>query len=82
MGIVLSDEELQRAFEVIDTSGDGTITYDEFRRWWAQEDRLSVFNMQDEADDAQSTSEVGGVHVTVQVAPRYACICNCTTGCW
>ena len=60
LGHPLSDADIQRAFSSIDTSNDGSITYDEFRRWWAQKDRLSAFDMKDDnaGDGSMERSEV------------------------
>lgn len=48
MGHPLSPPQLQAAFASIDSSGDGRISYDEFRRWWANAERFAAFEMSDQ----------------------------------
>jgi Ca2+-binding EF-hand superfamily protein len=33
----MSAEEMRVGFSLIDLDGDGTISFDEFRRWWSEE---------------------------------------------
>jgi len=42
LGVEVSEERLSEAFSVLDTNGDGIITFDEFAAWWRREEVVYV----------------------------------------
>ena len=41
-GAAVDDEHLDRVFSVLDSSGDGRITYEEFSLWWKNKDKRGI----------------------------------------
>eukprot|EP01137_Pigoraptor_chileana_P010757 Opistho-2@60759 len=54
-GHFLTDSELSLAISTIDVSGNGTISYDEFQKWWQDSNRFAKLKLS-EADEAQLQS--------------------------
>src|SRR3989338_5654313 len=48
MGYYLSDRELKMAMLMLDTDGDGQVSYTEFLKWWRTDDRFKKLQLSDE----------------------------------
>ena len=48
LGYYLGDTELKTGLEQIDSNGNGSIEYDEFKRWWTSSDRMEKLKLSDE----------------------------------
>lgn len=66
MGHPLTSEQLTAAFNSIDTSGDGRISWQEFQAWWSQSDRFGAFEM----TDAQASEDYARREAEVSVNVR------------
>jgi len=47
MGHLFSDTELEVAIKLLDTSGDGQLSYDEFKKWWGSDSRFNNLQRSD-----------------------------------
>eukprot|EP01089_Gocevia_fonbrunei_P012756 TRINITY_DN3102_c0_g1_i1.p1 TRINITY_DN3102_c0_g1~~TRINITY_DN3102_c0_g1_i1.p1 ORF type:complete len:161 (-),score=46.38 TRINITY_DN3102_c0_g1_i1:148-630(-) len=47
MGHKLTQTEISVAVKQLDHNGDGSITYDEFQKWWANDDRFKNLQLDD-----------------------------------
>jgi Ca2+-binding EF-hand superfamily protein len=47
MGHLCSDSELEVAIKLLDTSGDGQLGYEEFKKWWSNESRFNNLQKSD-----------------------------------
>jgi len=56
LGHFLSQDEVAFAVGMLDTSGDGKISYEEFVVWWKSEDRFARFNLSEEAAEQFRTA--------------------------
>ncbi|KAJ3346089.1 hypothetical protein HDU83_003386 [Entophlyctis luteolus] len=45
MGYFLSDSEIQMDVKILDLDGSGSITYDEFIKWWKRDDRFKMLQL-------------------------------------
>ncbi|KAJ3027686.1 UNVERIFIED_CONTAM: hypothetical protein HDU68_003327 [Siphonaria sp. JEL0065] len=45
MGYFLSDEEVSMDIKILDLDGSGSITYDEFIKWWQRDDRFKMLQI-------------------------------------
>lgn len=50
-GYFLNDAELAQAMKVVDTDKSGSVTYDEFQKWWKNEDRFKRLSGVDEKEE-------------------------------
>lgn len=48
MGYYFSQDELVLAIKILDTDGDGKISYDEFAQWWKTSDRFKHLQLDEE----------------------------------
>ena len=48
LGYFMNDTELKTGLEQIDSNGNGSIEYDEFKRWWSSTDRMEKLKLSDE----------------------------------
>ncbi|EGD81206.1 hypothetical protein PTSG_11241 [Salpingoeca rosetta] len=55
LGHPMSDEEIETSLRIIDKDQSGKITYDEFKKWWAQKDRFQV--LKDEQENQKKAEE-------------------------
>lgn len=53
MGHPLTDAEFERARELLDTNGDGKLSYSEFKAWWMKADRFEMLKIADEHEDPE-----------------------------
>ena len=60
--------QIASSLKVIDKDHSGKISYDEFKKWWAQKDRFEV--LKDEQENQQKAEEWAGVRTTT-------CVCVC-----
>ena len=58
-GFVMSEEELDRQYEVMDPDGDGLITFDEFETWWQGVEAQQKVDEMDDFDIEEALLEAG-----------------------
>ena len=56
LGYFLNDTELKTGLQQIDSNGNGSIEYDEFKRWWSGTDRMEKLKLSDEQLAARQKS--------------------------
>ena len=59
IGFVMAPEELAAQVEIMDDSGDGIVSFDEFAAWWASFETDTMVNKLDEADVKDLLEEAG-----------------------
>merc|ERR1712000_769692 len=48
LGHALTDVEFDLAVKMIDSDGDGELSYDEFKKWWSSQDRFGDLKLSEE----------------------------------
>ncbi|KAJ3393194.1 Calcium-dependent secretion activator 2 [Entophlyctis sp. JEL0112] len=48
MGYFLTDQELSLDIKLLDVDGNGTLSYDEFIKWWKKDDRFLSLQLNEE----------------------------------
>ena len=48
MGHFLNEEEIKIGLASMDVDGDGSLSYDEFQRWWSTSDRFEKLRLSEE----------------------------------
>ena len=51
MGHPLTDDEFERAKQLLDANGDGVLSYAEFKEWWSKHDRFEMLQKSEAVDE-------------------------------
>ena len=59
LGFIMSAEELDRQFALMDPDGDGEVTFEEFDQWWKGVEAEQLVGDMDAGDVAEALQEAG-----------------------
>lgn len=51
LGQPLSEAEFQNAITLLDTDGNGKLSYSEFKAWWSKADRFEMLKLADSVEE-------------------------------